>query len=469
MPDFSIIAQAPEVRQIVQDRSLERAFHESLYPINLFRGEATPEKWAANAGDNQIFTGKGLLPISLKPLRPDQDPTDKTYPLEQWMAQAQLYADSMSTNMPTSMVAIADLFLSNAQSQGLQAATVTNRVVRNRLYNAAMSGNTVVDVAVTGSTTSIHVKRLNGFTTARRPDLAAGSPVRFDTVSTSNPLPVKVFTSHTTWSDNTVVGFSPDVAGDEIGPGTLTLGTAVTAITARDPIYSTDHSIVIIPGGGYSIDDLSNTDIPTLSDIRNAVSVRLRNMNVPVHPDGRFHCHLDPVSEARIFADSELHGLMTALPDMFYYSEFALGQILGCVFFRNNECPQALNVTRGASEAYTDDDPFGGEIYTGGTSAGYETHRMLFTGQGAIKEYYNDLGTLITEAGLLGKVGEFQITNNGIEINTDRIRFYARAPQDKLGHKVTTSWELIADWPVRTDATSGDAARYKREVVLHHT
>lgn len=464
MPDFSIIAQDPNVRQIVQERSLERAFHEALYPQNLFRAEATPEVWPAQVGDQQLFTGKGLLPISLKPLKPGEDPSAKTYPLEQWFAQAQLYGDSMDTQMPSSMVAIANLFLSNAQSQGLQSATVMNRVVRDRMYNAALSGQSIVDTAVTGSTTSIHVKNLNGFTTARRPDLAAGSPVRFDAVSSTNPLKVKIFTSHSTWSDNTVTGFTPDNPGDEIGPGYLTLGTAVTAITARDPIYAVDQSKVVRPGTGYSVDDLSTSDVPTLADVRTIVA-RMRNNNVPPHPDGRYHAHLDPISEGKIFGDSEFKGLMTALPDMFYYSEFALGQMLGCAFFENTECPQTQNVSWGAAGTYTTDDPIAGEL---SNTAGVEIHRILFTGQGGITEYYNDLGALITEAGLLGKVGEFSITNNGIEINTDRIQFYARAPQDKLGHIVTTSWKFIGDWPARTDALTGDTQRYKRFQVLEH-
>ena len=45
MPDFSVIAQAPEIRALVQDGVLERAFHDSLFPSLLFRGEATPVLW----------------------------------------------------------------------------------------------------------------------------------------------------------------------------------------------------------------------------------------------------------------------------------------------------------------------------------------------------------------------------------------------------------------------------------------
>jgi hypothetical protein len=46
---------------IVQDRTLERVFHDALYPLLLWRGEAAPEKWVANIGERQVFTRAGLI------------------------------------------------------------------------------------------------------------------------------------------------------------------------------------------------------------------------------------------------------------------------------------------------------------------------------------------------------------------------------------------------------------------------
>jgi len=36
------------------------------------------------------------------------------------------------------------------------------------------------------------------------------------------------------------------------------------------------------------------------------------------------------------------------------------------------------------------------------------------------------------------------------------------------GDIVTSIWRSIMDWPTRTDATTGDAARHKRTVVVEH-
>ena len=182
MADFSTILQTPEIRSLVQENILERAFHDALFPRMLFRGEATPQVWPANIGDSMVFTGVGLVRPKMKPLQPGSDPAPSTYQAEQWQATLQQYADSIDTHMPTSIAAIANLFLRNAHQLGMSAGQALNRIVRDRMYNAAESGWTVADGAQ-GPTTTLRVKRLNGFTTARRPDLPTGSAVRFDTAT----------------------------------------------------------------------------------------------------------------------------------------------------------------------------------------------------------------------------------------------------------------------------------------------
>jgi hypothetical protein len=117
---------------------------------------------------------------------------------------------------------------------------------------------------------------------------------------------------------------------------------------------------------------------------------------------------------------------------------------------------------------FDEDDPFAGELTSDGTAAGVPIHRPLFTGQAAIYEYYQELSQLITEAGVTGKVGEPSITNSGIDVFTDRIQLIFRSPQNRIQDIVATSWKFIGDWPVRTDVTTGDAARFKRIVVIEH-
>jgi hypothetical protein len=463
MPDFSVILQNPDIRAIVQERILERAFHDALFPRLLFRGESMPEMWPANIGDSMVFTGVGLIKPKQKPLTPGTDPDPSDYTKEQWEATIQQYADSIDTAMPTSINAIANLFLRNAQQLGLSAGQTLNRITRNRMYNAALSGSTVADGAQV-ATTTLRVKRLNGFTRARRPDLLTGSQVRFATVSGDNPLAISIPAGAPT--TNTVTGFTPDNPGDEVGPGTLTLSAAQT-VADRDAVLASDRTRVVRVGGGDKVDDVGSSDLLRLADIRTAVA-RFWQQNVPEQPDGRFHCHLDPTSQAQVFGDPEFQRLLTSLPDYFMYRQFALGELLGVVFFRNSENPIAETVEGGDTASFDVDDPFAGELFNNGLTTGVKIHRPLFVGQQAIFEYYQDLSLLITDAGITGRVAEPRITNNGIEVFAERIQLILRAPLNRLQDTVSSSWKFIGDWPVRTDAATGDAARFKRLLAIEH-
>jgi hypothetical protein len=334
------------------------------------------------------------------------------------------------------------------------------------MYAAALSGHTVANGAQSGTT--LVVQRLNGFTRARRPDLPAGSPVRFNPVSASNPLPIKVFDNGAEASF-LVTGFTPDTAGDESGPGSLTLSAGTTNVLDRAYVIADDRTALTRVGGGNKVDDLTaGTDIPTLADIRTTVAA-FWQQNVPEHPDGRFHCHLDPVSQSLIYADVEFQRLLTALPDYYIYKQFALGEMLNTVFFRNSECPVVDTVVGGVTATYDQRDPFVGELTSTGVAGGPAVHRMLFSAQGGIFEYYQDLGALITEAGLVGVTGDPRIVNNGIEVLSDRIQLVIRGPLNRLQDQVATSWKFIGDWPVRTDSAAGSAARYKRFQVIEHS
>jgi hypothetical protein len=139
---------------------------------------------------------------------------------------------------------------------------------------------------------------------------------------------------------------------------------------------------------------------------------------------------------------------------------------------RNTECPVPETV-KGSGTAYSGsgtygysvEDNFGGIVWN---KQNVQIHRALFTGQQALNEYYQDLSQYISDAGLNGKVAAPQITNNGIEVFSDRIQLVMRAPLNRLQDVVSTSWKWVGDFVVRTDAATGDAARFKRELVVAH-
>lgn len=459
MADFSVILQSPEVRAIVQTNALERAFHDALFPLQLFRAEAAPMPWPEGVGDTYIHSAPGLIAPNMKPLAPGVDPTPKSYALEQWESQLRQYSDTIDTHIPTSRQAIVDLFMRNAHQLAMQAAQSMNRVVRNKLYNAAESGWTVCDGAQTAVTT-LRVKRLNGFTTSRNPSSVAGSRVRFAAVSSTNPLTVTIEGV----GSASVIGYTPDNTDPfgDYGPGTLTLSAAVT-VADRAYVKASDASVVTRVGGGNKVDDVGATDLPRLSDVRTVVSNFWKN-NVPTHPDGLFHCHMDPESNAKVFDDTEFQRLLTGCPDHFTYKQFALGMMLNTVFVRNSECPSPQTVGDGTVGAgFTVDDPFAGEMYNNGNaSTGLEMHRMLFTAAGGIVEMFQPQDSYVNEAGIVGKQSYTNVVNNGIEVYSDRILMVIRAPLNRLQDQVSCTWKFLGDWPLRTDAATGGAARFKR-------
>ena len=461
MPDFSTIAQSPQMRAIVQQNLLERAFHDALFPKLLFRSETAKVPWPLHAGDTQVFTGAGIIEPNAAPLRNGVDPDDSSYTMEQWTAQIQTYAGSIQTNMPSSITAIVDLFMRNAHQLGMMAGMSLNRKVRDVFYNAAESGHTMANGAQ-GPTTSLVVWRLNGFTRARNPNLPNGSPVTFSQVSSSNPLTITI-----AGSPNTVIGYTSVTPGDEFGPGTLLLGSSVTAADLAT-ITSADATFIDYVGGAASTAGITGSNVITLADVRTIVADMQQN-NVPQHPDMRDHAHLDPTSVNRLFGDSELQRLNTALPDYYMYKDFVVGEILGTLMIANTECPIASTVVGGKTGTYSQNDPFAPLLFSNGNPAtGVPLHRVLFTAQGAANEYHQDQEALITEAGITGVIAEPNITNNAIQVYTDGIELIIRAPLNKLQDQVTTSWRFVGDWPVRTDAATGSDSRYKRtEVVVH--
>ena len=260
------------------------------------------------------------------------------------------------------------------------------------------------------------------------------------------------------------LGLSQTVAGAWIGGN---IDTTAAVGTARLYVYSQDRSNIVRAGGGNKIDDLISTDVLTLAAMRQAVSKFWSN-NVPTHIDGRFHGHIDPTNISQVYDDTEFQRLNTSLPDYVIYRQFALGEILNIVFFRNTESPvnETVQTLNSDGITYTTDDQFGGELYTTGATTGVPVHRTLLTAQGGIYGYYQDMMALITEAGVTGKVADPRIVNNGIEVMSDRIQLIIRGPLNRLQDQVATSWKFIGDWPARTDAATGDTARYKRFIAI---
>lgn len=447
---------------IVQDNTLAREFRDALYPQILYRSDATPEKWEINVGDVQVFTRASLLAPVTRPLTPGEDPGPKQPSFEQWEVKAAQYGDAIDTHMPSSRTAASSLFMRNAKTLGLQAGQSINRVCRNKLFFAYLGGDTVAADAG-AATADLPVAAISGFTHVT----VNGQRIP---VSAQHPKAIRIGGVAGTVN---VVSAAPIDAANPFGPGILTLEAPATwAADAR--VVATDAPEVMRAGGATTVDDLTATTHPIrLQEIRMALAKMARN-RVPKHPDGFYHCHLDPMAAAQLLADNEMQRLWQSqgIPQDSPYSEFVIGAALGCLFISNNESPNA----------YTSGDLLQSRAFAGGAAQalyspeyyaevrnanGVAVVRTIITGGGSIMEKYIDEAEYSSDAGYTGKVGAFNIANNGMQVPVDRVRYILRSPLDRLQQMVSQAWSFSGDWGVPSDQLGGQtAARFKRSIVI---
>lgn len=437
----------------IQDRTLQRTFRDALFPRLLYRLEAVAEMWPVNLGSNQTFTRAGLIQPRTRPLAQDKEPTPVAYQIEQWEATAQQWGDPIDTHMPTSYVTLASQYLRNMHQLGCHAGQSINRTSRDKLYNCYVAGNTVVIAAGYAGGTALPVQNLAGFTKK----LFNGRPT---VVSAANPLSITVKLGSGDVVRN-VVGFTSDYPGDEIHSGTLTLDLAIAACAGREAVLASNRSQILYSGGGYRVDDVASSDHFRVADIRAAVA-QLQFDNVPTHEDGTFHFHLDPFSQSQIFDDNEFQRLNQSMPDYIHYRKLAIGFFANCTFYRNSESPTTATINEDPEKGFT-------TAFEAVNPAGITLHRPIVTGQGAIEEKYLDESRYISEAGVMGKIGEFVVVNSGMQIMTERVRLILRSPLDRLQQTTSAAWSISGDWPIPTDATAlSSPAQYKRCVVVVH-
>lgn len=465
----SLVQGVPsQILSLIQEGLIERQFYDGLYPNLAYRSEFEAEKWEGNTGTEVLMTRPGLLAPNVTPLVPGEEPTPKNVPFEQWTMRLDQYADAIDTNMVNSAVANSNLFIRNIHQLGLGAGQSINRIARNVFFKTYLSGQTNLTAQASSTATSVHVSSLNGFTDVLVP---GGSQVRPVSVSSAYPLPCTFGTGSTAEVKN-VIAAVPDSASDPYGPGTLTLSAGLTSTQViRAACVSAYAPRVVRASGGTSIDAISPSDTLTLQQIINAAAV-LRNARVQPHDDGTYHAHLPPLAQAQMYADPVFQKLNQSLPDSIAYKEGFIGQLSGVTFFGNVESPNLLNsgtltataAATGSSFSAKYGSEIGAEVVNGfGTTIG----RVLITGKGAGYERYLDEAQYVTEAGTNGKIGEFDVVNDGMSILTERIRLVIRAPQDRLQQKVGAAWSITTGFACPSDITAPSGPeRFKRALCL---
>jgi N4-gp56 family major capsid protein len=407
-----------QIQAMLQNGILDRVFRDALVPNFLFPAIADSEPWQGGLGDTKTFTRKGLLAPATTPVT-GSDPSASTYGIEQWSVVMDQYANSMDTNMLSNAMALASKFLADIETLGINAGQTINQVARNKLYAAYAGGRTWATAASTTSTALI-VQSVNGFSTV----LVNGVPTP---VSGANPLSI------------TVGGTGNTVVGVNTSTNTLTLGTAISATVGQAVVAN--NAPTTIRATGNSAYDLTGSNTVTFANFRAAVA-RLRKMNVPTL-GGYYVAHIDPDTEAQLFSDSDFKQALQGRVDSPIYRDLSIGRFGGIDWVRNIETPTIL----------------------GGSAGTLTVHRPIVLGGSALMAApFDKTGTLLSGTGV-EDVPEVRQVNVAPGVD---MTLLVRPPQDRLQQVIASTWSWVGDYGVPTDSGTGDAALFKRGVVVEH-
>lgn len=406
------------IQAILQNGLLYRAFEDALSPDFLYAATASSRPWGGSVGDTSTFTKPGLLTPVTTPLVVGNDPAAATYSIEQYSATMNQYGNSMDTNLLQSSMALASKFIEDNTLLAVNAGQSLNRVARNKLYAAYGGGRTWATSVVTSTT--IAVNDTTGFGTV----LVNGVPTA---VSVTNPLPITV-----NGVANTVVSVNSATS--------LTLGTSITTAVGQT-VLANNAPVSVRNGAATSRYGIATTDLATAALFRTAVA-RLRSMAVPT-VNGNYVAHIDATTEAELFADADFKQAYQGRGDSEVFQEMSIGTFLGIDWVRNIEAPTTTD---------------------GGSTQNLTIHRPIVFGGGAlIAAPFENMGTLLADVNT--GAGSIELIGPSAGVQVAHI---VRPPLDKLQQVVSSSWSWVGDFAVPSDSGTGDAALYKRGVVIEH-
>lgn len=457
MPETIALGVPPTILDLVQKGLIERFFYDGLFQALLFRADAQQEEFQGNIGETVLSTRAGVPDPITKPIAPGVDPVPRAGAFEQWETTLLRYADATDVNMPTAAVASADIFLRAIQTLGMGSGLSLNRIPRNALFTAYLSGQTTCIDAVGATDLVAHVSSINGFVKV----LTKGTTIAPVPVSTTHPLSITIAGISTT-----VVGATPDDGNVPLGPGTLTLGSALGGggAAARASVLSVARPTIIRVGGGTSVDAIGLNDVVQLQDIINLTN-RMRAANIFPHEDGTYHLHISTGFNGQIFTDPSFQRQLNQGVGIGPYQTAFIGNVAGCSIYLNNETPDDGNsgalVATGTKAKYAED--INAEVVN---ESGVRIGRSIITGRGAIFERWFDEKRFVSEAGITGKLAQFAVTNQGIAVQTEHVTLIMRSPINRLQDQVGLAWSYSGAFPIPSDITSGGPQLFKRAVCV---
>jgi hypothetical protein len=435
----------------IQQGFLQREFQSGLTSALGYRKVADRESVAINVGETVTKTRKGFKAPQTTPLTPsantnlDNGMTPSAFTVEQYTLGIDMYGDTTDLNLVTSQVGIANQFLANANTNGVQAKQSLDRIARNALFKAYQSGQTRVRTTLGAPAATINVDDIRGFDVV----LNAG---KFQPVSGSNTAPVIIGSNVYTLTGIAADGSNVSTTFGGIS-GTLTFSGNVTVAdaTADNVVFHANAPGLVRPNGKWRKGSafaatstqkaLAGTDKLTLSVILEAVAYMRNNTGL----QGQlFDLFLDNVSMVQLFQDADFKLMYQGQYGSAEAKQGQVFQLAGVNFIPTTEAPT--------------------QVHPG--NAALTIRRPLLCAPGALVE--GDF------AGMTKKAAELTGANSDIQMS-DEVVMVTRGPIDRLAQIVAQSWFWIGGFVAPTDATAtttiiptADVNYLKRAIVIEH-
>lgn len=448
----------------IQQNFLERAFIDPLMNCLAYRKASVKEDFEARIGTTITKTKVGLMVPNITPLNPtlntniDNGLIPQNYGTEQYtVGVAQYPQPAPQINLMDDETTIASFMMRNTKNLGIAQGTCVDRLARNALLNAYMSGNTVVTQTLGAPNATINVDDTRGFQTV----VANGNVVP---VTNSNPLPVSI--NGTTYQ---IIAFNND--STNISSAAITGGTSGT-ITASTTISTTNGTagnyvigiyapIIIRPNARTTTAALQSSDLLRLQDIRAAVAY-LENNAVPTL-NGAYNCVLNSTQMNELYNDPEFQLIQrgTSVRDPAYKKAWIYNEFLNCRFVQTTETVVQAPQT------------------TAPVPVNRTIQRAIIYGEESlVEEIFRKGLSVVANMATKNGPGEMQAYPTVTDVLGEKYSFegfymWLRGPIDRLGQIIDQTSNYVGGFVVPTDVTTTSAiiptassAYYKRAVIL---
>jgi len=450
---FGPLPQA--VINAIQQNFLQKEFQKPLESSLKYRLLAERIVFPGRIGDTITQTRVGLMIPNTTPLDPstntnlDNGLTAQNYTSEQYTLGINQYAQlAPDINLIDDETTIARFLLKNTYNLGYASSQTTDRLSKQALFNAYMSGNTRITVTLGSPNVTVNVDDVRGFQT-----VVVGGIVT--PISNTNPLPVTINGSAYNIVSFTIDGTNTSSAAITGGQsGTITASAAISVAngTAGNAVVGNFAPTILRPNARATTAALISGDTLSMPILFSAVGL-LRSNGVPTL-NGFYNIYLAPNSMVQLYNDPEFQilnrGVGTEDPA---YKKLRVTEFLDMRFIET-------------TEAF---------VQPAGNGVGVTVQRPIVCGAECLVEGHFEAGQdAILE--MARKDGFADISNSdvgGIVAGYEDIFLYMRRPLDRLGQIISQTSNWIGGYTVPTDVGTTSSiiptasnAYYKRAVVI---